>query len=1035
MDKKISLLNYYLTKVALPEEPQLQAYNRFIQIKLPELLVGQEIVHENIRLKIASVKTEKASSELRNNENDDNVLHEALSNKYNYTARIMATFVSTSLASPLEVCIGRIPVMVGSTLCTCKDTVFKGFFVIKGQRKIVVFEEHVIYNTFFLITKKKEFKFVKYIEFKSINDKFKSSLIDIGVKKSRTGPKLLVYCPDLFMKELVPLDSFLRLFLEEEDIRRGLFHIVRLTPANYKTAVINVIVANFFISHDDYDQDKDIDKFLIHSKTMTTKEKGLFVLYMTKLLLFNYTGVICSDDRDHCGKKLIYGIDRYLSTELNNIFQKKYKSKVIAILRKTTDRDVDFLKRSLEKIHDIGTSFRNCLTTNSWHGKPQTSQSCSQQFDTFNIIQYSESLRKITTPVKSSSNKIVGPRDLHLTQSDVLCPFSTPDGKSIGLNKHLSIGAIISEPRDIQNEVELLTVDEEIYDKEDVDFIEGVPIFVNGNWIATLKRVTPSLMDRLMCLKRSHYDISVYHCIWTNSLNVVSLEGRLMYPIIRNANTFLRETNLYGEDLYNALISEGLLMYYDKNELESVVLDRGDVLSNDENFVGDLFSAFALGFSAGLIPYVNHNQSPRNIYQCQMSKQAISSPPLFRNYLCYPQIPLVSTYLQTKKIYYENPTGSNILLAILPYLGQNQEDSIVFNRDSVHRGLFASIRRTTYTHQLDPSDFVEDDTLVKINTYVEKNDLLFTIKRFGNYSENVYFQNDTRSRVVDISTINQIGGTLIEMTFVEFLTPDIGDKFSSRHGQKGTIGGIVPAIDLPFDDQGIVPDLLINPLCIPSRMTIGHLLEMASGIDISISGRYEGSLCSTCREYKTTLNSRCLRDCFLSNNIEHYLHHTPFYNKRIPERIKNWESKQLYCGITGKRMEALTFVGMIYYQRLKHISKDKVYVRTTGPTQSITRQPKEGRSCEGGHRFGLQERDCLGAQGCSYMLQERHFYNSDYSTAAVCECGLLFHGKLDEFSRCKVCLSEKINTIKIPYGSKVLAQELMPYNIFLKFKS
>lgn len=1062
-----------------PEKIQINSYNYFIYHSLPRILEKETIETNQLVLRIEGVEVQQASNEI---DNDVITPEKCVALSATYSAEIIAS-VTYSFKSDfsnkrtVKVCLGRLPVMVGSHICHLQnENIMKCYFVIKGAKKVICMEERIAYNYPFLLSKKKEFKFFKYVEFKSMNNILRSSMIDIGAKKQKTKYQIFVYCPELTLRELLPIEWFLLLFLKIEDIKFELTNIVKSVPIEYQSEVCEIIVYNFTFDIDINNihetitlyntritSQKDItsilkDRFLIHMSELTLKEKGLFVMYLLKILLYGLIDFIQVDDRDHYGNKRVYTVNHFFTSELYHVFHKKYKKKIITNLDKSLLRqqitDDETIKRLIEKNQEITNSFKNCLSSNSWHGKTQSAQYVSQQFDPFNGLHYMDLIRKINTPVKNDSNKILGPRDLHLTQADILCPYGTPDGKKVGLIKYPSIQAIVT----IDESYELTTICKELCKNSlrEVTLSKTI-ILVNGQCIGMIEKDEKDIILkklRRIKIEFQKYETSIYFNQKLNAIIILSDSGRLIYPVV---------TSQKCKDFsFIESLRKGYILLLDKNEIEDIILSENDLFTQIENnsLYTDFIFSFSLGYLGSLIPYSNHNQAPRNIYQCQMSKQAvgflmIQDRPFVYNSLLYPQIPLVGTIIQYTNFFYEHPTGINAVVAIMPFLGENQEDSVILNKASLDRGLFNSIRELTFRHILDNADVLytplDDESartmynfdklgnlgVVKINSYVKKNDVLISVKRSGDRKAEpvLVFSNECIMQIKNTNVIlTEKGETIVTIVATELLIPQIGDKFSSRHGQKGTVGMIVSQEDLPFTNEGISPDIIINPLCIPSRMTIGHLLETASGIDVC--NKSLSKLCEICTKYKKTLTTpRCEEDCFLKNTLNNYLHHTAFYRQLIPLHIKSFKSTIMYCGITGEMMESLVYMGVIYYQRLKHMSRDKIYVRTTGPIQPVTRQPKEGRSVEGGHRFGLQERDCILAHGCAFTLRDRLFLNSDYYKLYICECGMIYHGKEPKkysFACCNQCKSFKLFLIELPFASKVLIQLLAAFNINIR---
>eukprot|EP00826_Nyctotherus_ovalis_P032010 TRINITY_DN2581_c0_g2_i2.p1 TRINITY_DN2581_c0_g2~~TRINITY_DN2581_c0_g2_i2.p1 ORF type:complete len:280 (-),score=77.67 TRINITY_DN2581_c0_g2_i2:113-952(-) len=251
-------------------------------------------------------------------------------------------------------------------------------------------------------------------------------------------------------------------------------------------------------------------------------------------------------------------------------------------------------------------------------------------------------------------------------------------------------------------------------------------------------------------------------------------------------------------------------------------------------------------------------------------------------------------------------------------------------------------------------------------------------------------------------TSNQEDPYLIKVMLRQTRRPEIGDKYSSRHGQKGVIGLIVPQEDMPFSDSGIVPDLIMNPHGFPSRMTIGKMIELIAGK----AGVLEGEI-----KDATAFAGDKLKDL-----VQILTSHGYSYTGK----------DLLTSGVTGQPLESYIFCGPIYYQRLKHMAVDKMHGRSRGPKALLTRQPTEGRSKEGGLRLGEMEKDCLIGYGAASLLNERLMLSSDVFNVLVCQqCGLIGYAK-----RCNYCKTQgSMTPIKIPYACKLLFQELESMNI------
>lgn len=504
---------------------------------------------------------------------------------------------------------------------------------------------------------------------------------------------------------------------------------------------------------------------------------------------------------------------------------------------------------------------------------------------------------------------------------------------------------------------------------------------------------------------------------------------------------------------FQDLINLGLIEYLDVNEssISHFALDEAGITDVTTHLEIEPFTL--LGVCAGLIPFPHNNQSPRNTYQCAMGKQAMGTIGLNQRVridtllysLAYPQRPVVSSktieLIQFDKI----PAGINSIVAVMSYSGFDIEDAIVMNKSSIDRAfgrcfVYKSqkclLKKSTTTGRdeiqpppksdnpnlahrvacLDGDGLVApgervSDRQILVNRYSPTTNPLFTADAKGatvigstNYRENAVTYRGIEPIVVErvIITSNVEESFLIKMNLRQHRRPEVGDKFSSRHGQKGVIGLIANQEDMPFNQQGICPDLIMNPHGFPSRMTVGKLKELIAGKSAVIKG---------------TIHDATVFGGTTLDEMESILVGSGFHLKC---------KEIMTSGITGELLKAYIYFGPIYYQKLKHMVLDKIHGRPRGPRAVLTRQPTEGRAREGGLRLGEMERDCLIGHGVSMLLIERLMLSSDAYTADVCtKCGLF--GYLNWCSSCRS--SQDVASIQIPYAYKLLIQELQSMNI------
>jgi len=413
--------------------------------------------------------------------------------------------------------------------------------------------------------------------------------------------------------------------------------------------------------------------------------------------------------------------------------------------------------------------------------------------------------------------------------------------------------------------------------------------------------------------------------------------------------------------------------------------------------------------------------------------------------LHYPQLPIVNSklihYLPSNKL----PCGMNCIVAIASYSGYNQEDSIIMNKHAVERGLFNSVFYRTYKDKEQKTQLTSEeekfcipnpkDTLgikganysklnssgyVDDNVYVDGNDVIIGKITPINDRKLKYKCSSTTIRNSESGYIDKVvisrngdGYKFIKVKVRSHRVPTIGDKHSSRHGQKGTVGMLLSQEDMPFTKDGIVPDIIMNPHAVPSRMTIGQLVECILGKACTITGMFGDAT-----PFSESLDVSKISDVLSKLGYNRY------------------GNEVLYNGFTGEQMKVDIFMGPTYYQRLKHMVSDKVQARSTGPNVRLTRQPAEGKARDGGLRIGEMERDCLIAHGVSGFLKETLQERSDDFEVCVCnKCGLVAIGNdTNNKYYCKTCNSHTtIRKVHIPYAYKLFTQELEAMNMSGRF--
>ena len=564
-------------------------------------------------------------------------------------------------------------------------------------------------------------------------------------------------------------------------------------------------------------------------------------------------------------------------------------------------------------------------------------------------------------------------------------------------------------------------------------------------------------------------EVNVTYVKKLNAVHINTDFGRVRKPyiVVENGRSKLTDelvARIKSKEIdFSYLMRNGIIEYLDAEEEENalVAMTPAQITEASTHLEVDITSMF--GFTVNTAPFAEHNSLARHTMLASFTKQ---SEGLYasnfnlrfdsRAYvLFYPQNPVVSTVAYRNSKVDRHPSGQNFVVALSTYYGYNMKDAIVLNKAAVDRGLGRSMFYKTYSDEerrypggqkdsfrIPPPTAegymgehayasLSDDGIIEPETRVGEGDVLIGKVSPPRFLEENIGAGGLEEKIRDASSSLKAGekGVVDSVVFTEstgatrvvkvrirsLRVPENGDKFASKHGQKGVVAMIVPQEDMPFNDQGIAPDLLINPHGIPGRLTFGHLLEEIAGKAGALSGKLVDGTAFT--------KSGISRIEEYSNILEQY-------------GFDGSGDETLYDGISGRPFKAKVFNGIVYYNRLYHMVSNRFQVRSRGPVQILTHQPTEGKARQGGLRFGEMERDVLVGYGASLLLKERLLDQSDKSKVLVCkQCGNM--GYYDYIKRarvCQICGSHDLVELEISYAFKLLLDEIKSMHIFPKIK-
>lgn len=747
------------------------------------------------------------------------------------------------------------------------------------------------------------------------------------------------------------------------------------TRSKWNSAMITIL------SDITHKNDVDDDLYLYIEKNFigdSTKNDVIYtLLYMLERCLSVMFDISNISDRDHCGNKVFYS---------PGILMK------LLVGRATMDKKTGKLRDRIEK--EVYSVIRTGIVT--VYGKVETDMAST--LGRRSVIDAISTVRRVAVPADVNSS-ISEMRQYHPSQKYFICPCETPEGKQVGLIRALAMTCVIS-PK-MHDLYDLLK--EKIHRSPSTN--NAMMIIYNGIVIGF---GNIHKFDELKKMKRTYPYMSI-NINKTGDIDIRSYENRLMRPIIVNTNETFKWDDIDNYTTWKSLIDDGVIEYIDPFEADKIKDDDDD----DDEKNGDdtttttnapyleIHDVAICGLPASNLPFLNHNPGARGTFAVSMIKQAIPAPQCDdvheTSYLAYPQKPLVSSY--TPRSLDLPANGVNMTIAMMCWVGYGMEDAIIVNKGFVDRGGFMTI-----TKEIKPiPQNIGSTTIVTVPGKTMKDGYVRDIDK-DDGKKNIYvIDGDRTARKGTYYRQRYVMRESSTLTSCTVRMGSVGDKIASRSGQKGVIGCLIPAWDLPHDRDGNVPDIIINPHAIPSRMTMGHLMEIV--------------LASICTEEGVFADSTAFSDKFSFHGNDKELSVTDIINRSK----KNMTV--MYDPYTGKKFPDLVNMGSIYYMIMPHKAEKKIYTRRTGPLNSLSHQPVSGKSNDGAPRMGEMELNALLSHGASHTLLKA-IDESDREKVGVCpECGDF------PIDICPRCDKRTKSSTTMSYATVVLGTVLKSMNI------
>jgi DNA-directed RNA polymerase subunit B len=1080
-DSKHLVVKKYLKEHSLVES-NITSFNNFIDKRMQEIVneIQESIESDDFEIKLGKIKVGKPKIVEADGSSSLIMPSEARLRNLTYSAPITLeiTVKKEGQVDSEVVEIGRIPIMVRSNKCNTsgmnKEQMVDnyvdpldpgGYFIIKGNERVMVMAEDLAENQAFVETDNKGNLTLKLFSLKgtyriptTITEN-KKGLFDLSFGKFRDIPAIIVLKALGLTKEA---EIAKHMGKETDSVIVNIYEFVDIASREDAMMFIAEKTNLQGTKKEILDRVKQrIDSYLfphIGQKKEDRIKKAITLCKLIRQFLLSKENPELRTDKDHYANKRV----RLSGDLLSTLFRVNLGILIRDIqysLQKSSKRKKFFSIKIIAKSTLFSHRVESAIATGSWTGERS---GITQNMDKTNYLATISQLQRVSSMLSSDQENFMA-RMLHPTHYGRFCPIETPEGTEIGLRKNLAILSKVSTRVDF-DEVKFLKDLESIgliREGQEIDKEKEVDVFFNGIYIGSVEN-SKEFVAQIREKRRSNQlpeQLNVRDNESYQTILISTEPGRALRPLIvvENGASKLKKEDLIrleqNELEWQHLINEGIIEYLDASEEENALVAIYEEEITPEHTHLEIDPLDLFGVVTSLVPYANHDQSSRLNRGSKTPKQSLGV--YAANYLCrldtdvsvlqYPQKPIVKSFVyDTLNIY---PAGQNLIIAIMPYDGYNMEDALVFNNGSVDRGVGRSFYYRPYSAvemnyagglkdeigvpEKDSSGykteasyrFLEGDGVVYPEAEVNEGEVLIgkmSPPKFLSEAREISVRTKKESSItmrqeekgviesVFVTEDNE-GNKIVQVKTRDQRIPEIGDKFSTSHGQKGVIGIIVPEEDIPFSARGIRPDIIFNPHGLPSRMTVGYLLELLAG------------------------KVGCLRGEVVDGTA-----FSGIGKKELEEQLQDLgfrcDGKEtMYSGITGERIPAKIFVGNLYYLKLKYMVANKLHGRASGKVALLTRQPIEGRAKGGALRLGEMEQQVLVAHGASLLLKER--YSSDKVVLPICsKCGAIgIEDNIKKRTICPVCASEHIENIEVSYAFKLLLEELQGLHIQTTF--